>query len=368
MPQACPAAISSGEWNDMALFKKSDSLIGLDIGSGSIKVAQIIEKKPGVRSLFRFGMMDMPQGAIEDGLIKDPEAVAQAIKDLCVSYNIKEPNAAISISGHSVIVKNISVAKMTEEAMQENLQVEAEQYLPFDVKDVYMDFHIIGDVEGKDDQMNVVLVAAKKDLIDDYVSAAELAGLNPCIMDVDAFALQNIYEITTEKTDEIVALVDIGATKTNVNIVKNNKSVLIRDVSMGGAQITQEIMSHGGCTFEEAENWKIRAEEAKMDAEEMNDIIALASARWCEEIRPAIDFFYSINEERPERLLLSGGGGLVTGFREMLAAETGIPVEVMNPFKSLQVNDEQFDTSYLKRIGSQASICLGLALRKVADK
>ncbi|MEW5735462.1 MAG: type IV pilus assembly protein PilM [Thermodesulfobacteriota bacterium] len=351
----------------MALFKKSEALIGLDIGSGQVKAAEVMEKKDG-RTLVRFGQMDMPHGAIEDGLIKDPEAVSQTIKDLFLSYNFKAVNVSIAISGHSVIVKNITTSKMTEEEMQENLHMEAEQYLPFDVKDVYMDFHILGDVPGKEDQMQVVLVAAKKDIIDDYVTAVELAGLNPCIMDVDAFAMQNIYELITEKPEEIVALVDIGASKTNVNIVKNGKSVLVRDVSMGGSQITNEIMTQGGCTLDEAEQWKQAPDTAKMDKEELSDIIALASARWCEEIRPAIDFYYSISEERPDRMFLSGGGGLVTGFKEMLAAETGIPVEFIAPFSAFSYSEAQFDPGFIKKVGPQATVCLGLALRRVADK
>ncbi len=342
-------------------------MVGLDIGSGAIKVAQIGERK-GAYALTKFGMMEMPYGAIEDGQIKDPEIVAETIRNICVSYNVKAANAALSISGHSVIVKNITTNKMSDEEMQENLQVEAEQYLPFDIKDVYMDFAILGEVDDKSDQMQVVLVAAKKDMIDEYVSVVELAKLNPCIMDVDAFSLQNIYEINTETEEEIVALVDVGANKTNVNILKNKKSVLIRDVSMGGDQISQEIVSQSGCSFDEAEDWKQNPEAAKMDAEELSDIIALASARWCEEIRPAIDFFYSINEERPDKILLSGGGGSVTGFKEMLAAETGIPVEILNPFKAIDTSDEAFDSSYLKRIAPQAAICLGLALRRLDDK
>ncbi|MBW1988373.1 MAG: type IV pilus assembly protein PilM [Deltaproteobacteria bacterium] len=351
----------------MALFKKSDYLVGLDIGSGAIKVAEIQESR-GSRALVRFGMIPMPVGAMEEGMIKDPEQVAETIQELCTSADIQEPNAAISIAGYSVIVKNITVGKMSEEEMQENLHVEAEQFLPFDVQDVYLDFHILGDNPEKEGQMNVVLVAAKKDLIDEYVSVVELAGLNPCIMDVDAFALQNIFELNYGEVDQIVALVDVGATKTNVNIIKDNKSVLIRDVSMGGWQITSEIMSQGGCSAEEAEQWKLDPKSSKMDPEELSDIIAMASSRWCEEIRPAIDFFYSINEERPDKIVLSGGGSLVKGFKELLSRETGIPVEIMEPFSALEINDSQFDTSYLERIAPQAAICLGLALRKVGDK
>jgi type IV pilus assembly protein PilM len=353
----------------MKFGKKSVNLIGLDIGSGSIKVTELEDRKDG-RSLKRFGMLELPMGAIEEGIIRDADKVAEKIRELCVGYNIKEVNAAISIAGYSVIVKNIMVQKMTEEEMQENLHVEAEQYLPFDVKDVYLDFHIVGDNPERDDQMSLILVAAKKDMVDEYVTVVEMANLNPCIMDVDAFALQNVFESAYQPQEgQVFALVDVGATKTNVNIVRNNNSVLIRDVSMGGMQITQEIMSRTAASYEEAEHWKMTGESEKLSPEEMEEIITTVCDRWCEEIRPAIDFFYSINSDaRIDKIILSGGGGLVAGFQQMLSASTGITVEYMNPFLNLKVDDEAFDSKYLKKIAPQASISLGLALRKVGDK
>ncbi|SHK60398.1 type IV pilus assembly protein PilM [Desulfatibacillum alkenivorans DSM 16219] len=351
----------------MALFKKQEGLVGLDIGSAAIKIAEIEERKQS-RVLAKFGLMELSEGAIEDGVIKDHEKVAETIKDLCRAFNIKQLNAAISIAGYSVIIKNITVKTMTEEEMQESISVEAEQYLPFDIQDVYLDFHIVGNSSEKDGHMDVVLVAAKKDLVDEYVSVVEMAGLHPVVMDVDAFAVQNIYELLSDVDDEIVALVDVGASKTSVNIIKNRNSVLIRDVAMGGAQITQEIMKRGGCSYDEAEQWKADPENAKMDKEELNDIIALATARWCEEIRPAFDFFYSMNDERLSKIVMSGGSSGIIGFKETLAAETGVDVFLLDPFAAMDASDEQFDPGYLKRIGPQATIALGLALRRAGDK
>ncbi|MFP4473922.1 MAG: type IV pilus assembly protein PilM [Desulfatibacillaceae bacterium] len=353
----------------MRLKKKHETLIGLDIGSGSIKLSEL-ENRKGVWVVRKYGMVDLPMGAIEEGIIRDANRVAERISELRENTGIREVNAAISIAGYSVIVKNISVQKMSDEEMQENLHVEAEQYLPFDVKDVYLDFHIVGENADRENQMNLVLVAAKKDMVDEYVSVVEMANLNPCIMDVDAFALQNIYDLCYEAADEeVVALVDVGATKTNVNILKNRSSVLIRDVSMGGLQITQEIMARTDCSFEEAERWKVNGQSDKLSAEEMEEIFTSACDRWCEEIRPAIDFFYSVNSEtRIDKIFLSGGGGLVSGFQQMLSASTGITTEYLNPFQNMEIEDASLDTNNLDRISPQAAISLGLALRRVGDK
>ena len=183
------------------LFGKKDHLVGLDIGSRTIKVAEIVENKKG-RSIRRFGMTDIAPGLIEDGSINDPETVAESIRQLFKSYNIKEQNVALSIGGYSVIVKKISVQTMEEEKLQESIHFEAEQYIPFDISDVNLDFQILGPNETNPNQMNVFLVAAKKEMVNDYINLVNLAGLNPCIIDVEAFALQNIFELNYDLKDE----------------------------------------------------------------------------------------------------------------------------------------------------------------------
>ncbi|MGD9173805.1 MAG: type IV pilus assembly protein PilM, partial [Desulfobacterales bacterium] len=232
------------------VFGKKDNLVGLDIGSRSLKAAQIAESKRG-RELKRFGMTDIPHGAIEDGTINDPEAVAESIRQLFKGYGIKERNVAISIGGYSVIVKKIAVQTMDEEQLQETIHFEAEQYIPFDISDVNLDFQILGQNETNPNQMNVFLVAAKKEMVDDYYNLANLAGLNPCIVDVEAFALQNTFEAGYDPGDDNIALIDIGASKTSLNILKGSNSVFMRDVSLGCSQINQKIISLVDCSFDE---------------------------------------------------------------------------------------------------------------------
>ena len=356
------------DWEDLMVFSKKDNLVGLDIGSRSIKAAEITETKHG-RELKRFGITDIPHGAIEDGTINDPETLAESIRQLFKAYNIKERNVAISIGGYSVIVKKIAVQTMDEAQLQETIHFEAEQYIPFDISDVNLDFQILGENETNPNQMNVFLVAAKKEMVNDYVNLANLAGLNPCIVDVEAFALQNTFEANYDAGDVNVALIDIGASKTSLNILKGNNSVFMRDVSLGCMQINQKVISLIDCSYDEAEQLKYGGNSDRLSADDLKGIISAVVADWCTEIRRALDFFYSTYpDDQIKRIILSGGGANVAEFRKLLAVEASAEVETINPFKNIYVSDDQFDPDFIKEIAPQAAITAGLAIRKVNDK
>ncbi|CAN2045163.1 type IV pilus assembly protein PilM [Candidatus Magnetomoraceae bacterium gMMP-1] len=349
------------------LFGKKKNLVGLDIGSRSIKAGEVIESKE-VRIIKRFGMIDIPQNIIYEGMVKDADALAEALSQLFSTYHIKQKNVAISVAGYSVIVKRINLPTMTEDELYNRIQYEAEQYIPFDIKDVNLDFQILGESEHNPGQMSVVLVAAKKDMINDYLHILDMVGITPCVIDVDCFALQNIYEINYSD-DEAVALIDVGANKTNLNILKDRVSLFMRDVSLGGEQITKEIMSRVECTFDEAEELKQTGESELMSNSEFTEITSSTTMYWCSEIKRAIEFFYSTYSDIPlKKILLSGGGSNVKGFKSLLSAETSLEVEFIDPFQSFEVDSMMFDNSYLKRIAPQAGICLGLAMRKMGDK
>ena len=350
------------------LFGKKDNVVGLDIGSRSLKAAEIVETKGG-HKLKRYGIVDIPQGAIEDGTINDPESVADAIRRLFKSYNFKENNVAVSIGGYSVIVKKINVQTMAEEQLQETIHFEAEQYIPFDISDVNLDFQILGEVESNPNQMSVFLVAAKKEMVNDYINLVNLAGLNPCIVDVEAFALQNVFELNYDFSEDNVALIDIGASKTSLNILKGNSSVFMRDVSLGCVQINQKIMSLLDCSYEQAEQFKHGDNPDRLSPEDLNEIVSSVVTDWCTEIRRAIDFFYSTYpDDQIKRIVLSGGGANIAEFRDLLATEVAAEVEVIDPFRNFSIENKSFDPAFIKQIAPQAAICLGLAMRKVDDK
>jgi len=351
------------------LGAKRNRLVGLDIGSKTIKAAEVIESKKGF-VLSKFGMSEIAPGLIEDGAIKDPEAVAEILRNLFKIYGIKNSNVAVSIGGYSVIVKKISVPTATEDQLQDTISFEAEQYIPFDINDVNLDFQILGENENNPNQMNVLLVAAKKEMVNDYVNLAELAGLEPRIIDVDAFALQNIFEQNYDLSgDTNIALIDIGASKTSLNILKGDNSVFMRDVSLGCGQINQKIATLIDCSMEEAETIKFGEGTDKISAEDLSDIISAVVADWCTEIRRALDFFYSTYpDDQIKQIILSGGGGNIQELRQLLAVETSAEVTTINPFQRFYIDSEKFDTEYMEKIAPQASICMGLATRKVDDK
>jgi type IV pilus assembly protein PilM len=349
-------------------FEKKDHLIGLDIGSRTIKLGEVVQTKKD-RVLQKFGMADLPQGAIVEGRIKEPTAVADTIKGLVKDLKVKEQNVATSVAGYSVIIKRITVGKMTDEALQDSIQYEAEQYIPFDVEDVNIDFHIIGDHESNPNQMNVMLVAAKKEIVDEYVDVLEIADLNPCVIDIDVFALERVFEDNYLNEEGNIALIDIGANKMNINIVKDYMSAFTRDVSIGGEQIVQEIASRFDCPFEEAEAIKLGKTKDKAPEKEVQEIIRSFTSKWCNEIRRAIDFYHSTYaDEDIKKIILSGGATQTAGFSEFLAAETSVDVQICNPFTSVSINEKQHDTDYLQKIAPQAVICMGLASRRVHDK
>ena len=350
------------------VFGKKDHLIGLDIGSGSIKAAEIVETKHG-GTLKNFGIIDIAHGAIEEGTINNPETVAESLQQLFKSSGFNENNVAVSIGGYSVIVKKIVVQTMAEEQLQETIHFEAEQYIPFDISDVNLDFQILGESESNPNQMNVFLVAAKKEMLDDYINLMNLAGLNPCIIDVESFALQNSFEASYDAQNQDVALIDIGASKTSLNILKNAASVFMRDVSLGCGQINQKIMSLIECSFEEAEQLKYGNTPDKLSPDDLKGIVSSVVADWCTEIRRALDFFYSTYpEDQIKRIILSGGGANIAEFRKLLATEASTEVEIINPFQNFHIENKKLDDAFIKQVAPQAAICMGLAMRKVGDK
>ncbi|MEJ2096504.1 MAG: type IV pilus assembly protein PilM [Deltaproteobacteria bacterium] len=350
------------------VFRKKDHLIGLDIGSRTIKASEVVQAKRG-RTLEKFGMIDIDSGLIEEGAIREPEAVADSIRQLWKDSGFRGSSVAISIGGYSVIVKKINVQTASEEQLQENIHFEAEQYIPFDISDVNLDFQILGENEHNPNQMSVLLVAAKKEMVNDYVNLAQLAGLNPCIIDVDAFALQNIFEMNYDLKNENIALIDIGASKTSLNILKGSASVFMRDVSLGCGQINQKIASIADCTVDEAESLKFGESSDKISLEDLSDIISSVVSDWCTEIRRALDFFYSTYpDEQIKKIVLSGGGGSIKEFRQLLAVETSAEVQTINPFENIQYDESRFEPSFIERIAPQAAICMGLSIRRVDDK
>ncbi len=363
---------------------KKNQLVGLDIGSHSIKLVEIDDSKKGM-ILKNFGIVHLPKDTIVEGSIKEIEIAANAIKSLFKNLNIKNRNVATSISGFSVIVKKISIARRNEAALESSIQEEAEQYIPFDISDVNLDYEILEDGDELHDQnaddddgsqnsdsdlMDVMLVAAKKDIIEEYESLIHLAGLSPVVMDVDAFALQNAFEISSGSTSGCYAIINIGAEELGINAIKNGISMFTRDSSYGGAQITEAIASQLDISYEDAEKVKLGGTEIDDDDRPaLEEIFTSMVSGWVQETSRALDFLSTTYpEEKIEKIFVSGGACKLPEFIKYLEMETGIPVEELNPFAGLQINEKIFDPKYLSSVAPQAGVAVGLALRSVGDK
>jgi len=360
---------------------KKNQLVGLDIGSHAIKLVEIEDTKKG-RILKNFGIIGLPQDAIVEGAIKEMEIVSSAIKTLYKNMKIKNKNVVTSISGYSVIVKKISIQKRGEAELDASIQDEAEQYIPFDINDVNLDYEILtppgeeeAEKKGEGDKgdkslMDVMLVAAKKDIVEDYVSLLHLTGLSPAILDVDAFALQNAFELSADNISGCYALVNVGAEELGINAIKNGVSIFTRDSSYGGYQINEAIMSKFDVSYEEAE--KIKLGGTKIDHKDkgaLEEIFTSVISGWVNEIKRALDFLATTYpDESIEKIVISGGSCRFPGFQKYLELETEIPVIELNPFGNLQVNDKMFDPKYLTYMAPQAAIAVGLALRSIGDK
>jgi type IV pilus assembly protein PilM len=360
---------------------KKNQLVGLDIGSHSIKLVEIDDSKKGM-ILRNFGVIGLPNDAIVEGTIKEMEVVATAIKELFKNLNVKNKNVATSISGFSVIVKKISIGRREESELDSSIQEEAEQYIPFDISDVNLDYEILTDIEQGEateeneesqskpsDLMDVMLVAAKKDVIEDYESLIHLAGLNPIVMDVDAFALQNAFEMSADDTSGCYAIINVGAEELGINAIKDGVSMFTRDSSYGGFQITDAIMSKFDVTYDEAEKIKLGGAKVEKEQGALEEIFTTMVSGWVQETKRALDFLASTYpDETIEKIFISGGAYRIPGFLKYLEMETGIPVEELNPFSNLQINEKIFDPRYLSYMAPQAGVAVGLALRSVGDK
>lgn len=358
---------------------KKNQLVGLDIGSHAIKIVEIEETKKG-RFLKNFGMIGLPREAIVEGAIKEIEIVSSAIKNLYKNLKISNKNVATSISGYSVIVKKISIAKRGQAELESSIQDEAEQYIPFDIHDVNLDYEVLSTEEDESEtkeekeqsagQMDVMLVAAKKDIVEDYVGLLQLTGLNPMTLDVDAFALQNAFELSSEKITGCYALVNVGAEELGINVIKNGVSIFTRDSSFGGLQINEGIMSKFNVPYEDAEKIKLGGSKLESkDKGKLEEVFTSVVSGWVNEVKRALDFLVTTYPDQTiERVVVSGGSCRIPGFRKYLEMETEIPVLELNPFSSLRINEKLFDPKYLSYVAPQAAVAVGLALRSVGDK
>ena len=344
----------------MALFGRKRSSIGLDIGSGFVKVVEV-DHSGDQPEVTRVAMRPLLPDAIVEGEIMDYGVVSEAVQGLFNDLGLKGANVVTAIGGHDVIIKKIEMDRMKESDAREVIRWEAEQHVPFDIKSVELDFQIL-DPQGTGNHMNVLLVAAKRELVDNKVGLLQDAGVNPVIIDIDAFALHNAFEhnYPDAASDGIIALVNVGHETTNVNILENGVPILTRDIPFGSRKIREDLQRERGLTAEQAED-VVQARETVHDlasfVESSADEIAVGIER--------ASAFLMTREDGHSvgRIFLSGGGARIPGMTETLGRRMNVPTQLANSFERTPVQPNAAGDLSIDEAAPMLLLPLGLALR-----
>src|SRR5678816_1486922 len=355
----------------MGLFAKPRAVVGLDIGSSAVKAVEVKPVGKGYK-VTAFGTEPVPPDAIVDGAIIDAGSVAEAIRRVFDGNKaFKGKDVCASLSGNAVIVKKITLPVMTENELAESIYWEAEQYIPLDIQDVNLDYQILDPGTGPNSRgsMDVLLVAAKKEKISDYTNVISQAGRTPVIVDVDAFALQNAFELNYGLIPgQVVVLLNAGASAINVNILQGDQSVFTRDISMGGNAYTEAVQKDLDLPFDSAGQLKKGIPVDGATFEEAQPVLRAVTENVLLEIQKTFDFFKATaSSDRIDRIMLSGGASRVDGFREMLQERFNAPVEEFDPFRAIAWDTKKLGGEAVEH-ASTAAVAVGLALRKVGDR
>jgi type IV pilus assembly protein PilM len=350
---------------------KAKACVGLDIGSSAVKAVELKPAGKGFK-VAAFGTEPVPPDAIVDGAIIDGNAVTDAIKRLFENNAFKTKDVAASLSGNAVIVKKISLPVMTPAELSESILWEAEQYIPFDIQDVNLDYQILDPGTTADGRgtMEVLLVAAKKEKISDYTGVISQAGRTAVVVDVDAFALQNAYEVNYGlEALQVVVLLNAGASAININILTGDQSVFTRDISIGGNAYTEAVQKELNLPFDSAEQAKKGLPVDGVSFDDVRPVLHAMTENVLLEIQKTFDFFKATaSSDRIDRIVVSGGASRVDGFAAALQERFGTPVESFDPFRKIALDAGKLHLADAENVLPTAAVAVGLALRKAGDR
>ncbi len=352
----------------LSVFNRNKQAVGLDIGSSALKSTELRQARGGGFELVSLGIEELSPDCIVDGVIISKLPVADAISRIFDQQAIKNNRINTSISGHSVIVKKISLPVQSDEDLAESIRWEAEQYIPFDVADVNLDYQVLGENAGTGN-LDILLVAVKKDKITDYTSVIKMAGKTPVLVDVDAFALQNAYEINYEPNGKnTVALLDIGASTMTIHIVSGTDFLFTRDVGVGGHQYTEFIQKEFNLNYGQAQSLKHGEPIEGIDPTEARRVLDSVTEIICLEIQKTYDFFKTTTTvDRIDRMIVSGGAAHTPGLIETLARKFEIPAEKFDSFRKISFDPKRFSASMIADRAPDLAIAVGLALRSAEE-
>jgi len=347
------------------------NLVGVDIGTASIKVCQVKETRKGL-GLVRLGYAPLGPQVIVDGQVMDSGAVVEALQKVFHDAKIRQKECALSVSGQSVIIRKITVPMMTEAELEEQIQWEAEQHIPFDIKDVHVDYQVLRR-RAEASQMDLLLVAAKRDQIEEYAQLARNAKLKPLVCDIDAFTVQNLFEYSRAlPADQTIALINVGASLSSLNIIANGVSAFTREIANGGNGITEEIRKQLNVPHEQAEAYKCGGAASADDPgrpgmvpQQVVQVIEAVSDTIAAEIQRSLDFFMATSGEGEiARIYVTGGSANLAALARAIERRARVSVETWSPIEKLTIEAKEVNPQLLQTRAAQLSVALGLSLRK----
>ncbi|MBP7776821.1 MAG: type IV pilus assembly protein PilM [Acidobacteria bacterium] len=344
-------------------------MVGLDIGSSAVKAIELKKSGRGFK-VTAIGVEPVPPDSIVDGAIMDAGAVTDAVRRLLQSPRFKAKDVVASLSGSSVIVKKINLPVMSEADLADSIQWEAEQYIPFDIQDVNLDYQILTPVAERQGTMDVLLVAAKKDKIADYTGIVSAVGKKAVVVDVDAFALQNAFETNyADDVGKIVALINAGASAININLVSGGTSLFTRDVGIGGNAFTEAVQKELGLPFEGAEDAKRGLPVDGVRSDDVRPVLHAVMENVLLEIEKTFDFFKATSaSDHIDRIIVSGGASMVEEFETALRERLGTEVERFDPFRNVPIDPAALQGGSAADYAPVCAVAMGLALRKDGDR
>lgn len=350
---------------DKLFAKKAPSVLGIDVSSSACKVLELSRADDHCR-VERYAVEPLPQNSVVEHAITEVEQVAQAVERAVKRSGSRCKHAAVAVAGAHVITKTIKMpANLSENDLQTQIEMEADHYIPYPLDEVNMDYQVIGATEDNPEEMEILMAACRKEIVDDYVAVIQAHGLTPAVVDIETYAMENAYSLIAQHMpgggmEKTVAILDVGATTTNINVVHSNRSVYSRDHTFGGRQLTEEIQRRYGLSYEEA---GLAKKQGGLPDNYQTDVLRPFMEAMCQEAMRALQFFYSSSPfNNVDQVLLAGGCAQIPGIDEMVAARIGVPAMVANPFASMSLAS-RIKSDMLANDAPSLMISCGLALR-----
>lgn len=350
---------------DLLFTRKQPALVGIDISSSAVKVLELSKDGEQYR-VERYAVEPLPQNAVVEHAITEVEQVADAVDRAVKRSGTRLKSAAVAVPSANVITKIIKMpANLTDQDRQTQIEMEADHYIPYPLDEVNLDYQVLGSQEPNAPEVDVIMAACRKEVVDDYLAVIQGRGLSPTVVDIETYAMEHSYELIANHMpgggmEKAVAILDVGATTTTINVMHNNRSVYTRHHTFGGRQLTEEIQRRYGLSYEEA---GLAKKQGGLPDNYQTDVLRPFMEAMCQEIMRALQFFYSSSPfNNVDQLLLAGGCAQIPGIDELVAARIGVPSMVANPFASMSISS-RIKPQLLSNDAPSLMIACGLALR-----